>query len=279
MSRFRALFPHLRTNVIGMIHLGALPGTPAHNLSMNQLVERASQEARLYAQVGIDGVIIENMNDLPYMLARDLGPEIVASMSVIAHSVREEIPAQISVGIQVLAGGNHEALAVALASGCQFIRAEGFVFGHVADEGWMQPGAGKLLRYRKSLQSADDIAIFCDIKKKHSAHAVTQDVSIAETAEAAKFFLSDGVIVTGSSTGQETNLKELEEVLDAAKEDMAVLVGSGVTDKNIGSYANAHGLIIGSSFKKEGHWRNELDPKRIEKVIGLASDLRQSHVA
>ena len=37
--------------------------------------------------------------------------------------------------IQVLAGANKGALAVALAAELDFIRAEGFVFGHVADEG------------------------------------------------------------------------------------------------------------------------------------------------
>ena len=43
-----------------------------------------------------------------------------------------------------------------------------------------------------------------------SAHAITSDVSIVETAQAAKFFLADGVIVTGSSTGQEADHMELE---------------------------------------------------------------------
>ena len=58
-----------------------------------------------------------------------------------------------------------------------------------------------LVRYRHQI-SASHIAVFADIKKKHSAHAVTADVSIAETAAAAKFFNVDGVIVTGSATGK-----------------------------------------------------------------------------
>ena len=43
-----------------------------------------------------------------------------------------------------------------------------------------------------------------------SAHAVTADVSIAETAKAAEFFLSDGVIVTGSSTNVPADVDELK---------------------------------------------------------------------
>lgn len=66
----------------------------------------------------------------------------------------------------MLAGGNKQALAVALAAGFDFIRAEGFVFAHVADEGLMNACAGDLLRYRR-LIGADHIKIFTDIKKKH----------------------------------------------------------------------------------------------------------------
>lgn len=36
----------------------------------------------------------------------------------------------------------------------------------------------------------------------YSSHAITQDVSLIETAKAATFFLSDGIIITGTATGQ-----------------------------------------------------------------------------
>jgi predicted TIM-barrel enzyme len=49
-----------------------------------------------------------------------------------------------------LAGCNFSALAVAHTCSLQFIRAEAFVFSHVADEGIMNASAGKLLRYKKN---------------------------------------------------------------------------------------------------------------------------------
>jgi len=42
-----------------------------------------------------------------------------------------------------------------------------------------------------------------------SSHALTADVDIKQTAHAAELFLSDGVIVTGTSTGMATDLHEL----------------------------------------------------------------------
>ena len=58
------------------------------------------------------------------------------------------------------------------ASSLQFVRAEGFVFAHVADEGFIQSDAGQLLRYRKSID-ADDILVLTDIKKKHRSDVFT----------------------------------------------------------------------------------------------------------
>ena len=57
------------------------------------------------------------------------------------------------------------------------------------------------------------------------------------------------------------DVSELEAVKKAV--DMQVWIGSGVTAKNIENFNRADGLIIGSEFKKEGKWYNELDPDRI----------------
>ena len=47
-----------------------------------------------------------------------------------------------------------------------FIRAEGFVFSHVGDEGLINSCAAELIRYRKHI-GANNVLIFTDIKKKH----------------------------------------------------------------------------------------------------------------
>lgn len=76
------------------------------------------------------------------------------------------IQSQVEQFCQVLAGGNNEAMAIAHSTGMDFIRCEGFVFGHVADEGYIDSCAGSLMRYRRNI-GADNVQIFCDIKKKH----------------------------------------------------------------------------------------------------------------
>lgn len=43
----------------------------------------------------------------------------------------------------------------------------------------------------------------------YSSHAITSDVSLSETVKAAKFFLADGIILTGTTTGDPADVSEL----------------------------------------------------------------------
>jgi membrane complex biogenesis BtpA family protein len=153
--------------LIGVIHVQALPGTPANKLDVTRITSIAVDEARIYRDAGFQGLIIENTHDRPY-LKKNVGAEIVAAMSVVGAEVRKAT--DLPLGIQILAGANESALAVALACGASFVRVEGFVFAHVADEGLIEASAGDLLRYRRAI-GAEHIHVFADIKKKHSAHA------------------------------------------------------------------------------------------------------------
>lgn len=104
--------------------------------------------------------------------------------------------------------------------------------------------------------------VFADIKKKHSAHAITADVDLAETAKAAEFFHADGVFVSGTATGRPTDRDEVRAVSEAV--EIPTLVGSGVTPENMVHFATADALIVGSSVKEGGLWSNRLDDARVE---------------
>jgi len=239
--------------LVGMLHVGALPGTPAAHHSVEKLIQHTVAEARVYRDAGFTALAIENMHDRPY-LKGGVGPEVTAAMTVVGREVKRETG--LPLGVQVLAGANREAIAVAHACGAEFVRVEGFVFAHVADEGLIESCAGDLLRYRRSI-GAERVLVFADIKKKHSAHAITADVSLVETAHAAEFFLADGVIVTGIATGAEASESEVQAVAQAVS--VPVLVGSGLTPGNLARYAGADGFIVGSSVKQGGRWEHALD--------------------
>jgi membrane complex biogenesis BtpA family protein len=255
-------FFHHTKPIIGVIHVGALPGAPANTQTVSEIATQAMREAAIYRDCGVDGVIIENMHDTPY-LRGSVGPEIVAAMAVIGHAVKTE--SRLPTGIQILAGANIEAMAVAHAAGLDFIRAEAYAFAHVADEGVIQSSAAALLRYRKMI-GAERVQIWADVKKKHSSHAITADVSLGATAEAVEFMRGDAVIVTGSVTGEAPKIADAEEAKAHCR--LPVLLGSGVDANNIADfYQAADGFIIGSYFKADGHWANPVDAERVRSLV------------
>ena len=172
MEKFLKIFKR-RQVIVGMIHLKALPGTPHYQNNDTEIIDNAIQEASLYKKAGIDALAIENMHDVPY-IKNDVGHEISAMMTVIGHEIKKTT--SLPGGIQVLSSANRAALAVAKAARLDFIRAEGFVYGHVSDAGYIDFCAGDLLRYRKQI-NAENLSVFTYIIKTHSCHDVTAYVS------------------------------------------------------------------------------------------------------
>lgn len=253
--------------LIGMVHVGALPGAPKHTASVEHLAQTAAAEAVMLADAGFDAIIIENMHDAPYVQGDRLGPEIVAAMARVGTEVASAVTCPI--GVQILSGGNRHALAVAHAIGGSFIRCENFVYAHVADEGLLpEAEAGPLLRYRNSID-ASRVSIFADIKKKHASHAITADISVADAAHAAAFFGADGLVITGAWTGSPADPGDARQAKEAS--GLPVLIGSGVDTENINAMLEvANGVIVGSSIKHGGKWFNGVDAKRAAALVAAA---------
>ncbi|MFO0833197.1 MAG: BtpA/SgcQ family protein [Phycisphaerales bacterium] len=257
--------------LIGMVHVGALPGSPGHRRALHDIVLQAAREATVLVDAGFDAVMIENMHDRPYATVH--GPEVTAAMTSVALAVRDSI-GDLPLGVQVLSNGEREAMAVALAAGASFIRCENFVFSHVGDEGLMaRAAAPDLLRYRRQV-GAEHVMVFADVQKKHASHAVTADLGIGDLAKAAEFFLADGVIVTGVATGEPASLKDVAEVRGAV--GLPVLVGSGVEPGQLGDlFAYSDALIVGSWIKRGGRWGNPVDAKRARAIVKAADRVRR----
>ena len=256
-----------RCALIGMIHLGALPGTPGSCKSVSRIMDEALFDAEALVKGGCDALLVENMSDLPYLNGH-VGPEIVACMTMAVDRVvsRFELP----VGIQVLAGANCEAMAIASCAGAKFIRAECFAYSHIADEGLMNASAAEVLRLRKLLGSC--VKVWADVQKKHSCHVITSDATLENLAHGFEFCGADALIVTGVSTGCAANIDDIDKAKVAG---LPVVIGSGIDVDNIAAFgAKADGLIVGSWLKQDGFWRNPVDEKRVKALSDELAKLR-----
>jgi len=247
-----------RCSLVGMVHLLPLPGSPNWGGDMVAVIDGARRDAERLLEGGCDALLVENMGDLPYLRGHVL-PETVAAMAL-ATGVVAGFGAP--VGVQLLAGANREALGVAVASGASFLRAEAFAYAHVADEGLLQACAGELLRARRGL--GDAVTIWADVRKKHAAHAITGDLSIADLSKGTAFCGADALVITGSSTGEPTAPADVRAARAAG---LPVVVGSGVTDLDAPRLAPiADALIVGSWIKEEGDWRRPVETERVRRL-------------
>ena len=120
---------------------------------------------------------------------------------------------------------------------------------------------------------ATRIQVWADVKKKHSAHAITADVSLGTTSETVEFMGADCVIVTGSVTGEAPLVADVQEAKTHCH--LPVILGSGINADNIqGFYREADGFIVGSSFKVDGQWANTIDPSRVTTFVNRVNKLR-----
>ena len=141
-----------RKAVIGVIHSLPLPGSPGYEgAAMTDIVAFAVAEAGRYAAGGVDGLIVENHGDIPFSKPEHLGPETAACMAVMTDAVRRAVA--LPIGVNVLANGALQALAVAKAAGACFVRVNQWANAYVANEGFVEGPAALATRYRAMLHA------------------------------------------------------------------------------------------------------------------------------
>lgn len=257
--------------LIGNVHLPPLPGTPRYSRApVSDLIEIALADVRAYQDGGMDGLMLENHGDVPFLKPDRIGPEVIAAMSAIVQAISEQTT--LPFGINLLANHAVGALAIAHATGAQFVRVNQWVNGYVANEGYLDGLSGEALRYRRMI-GAESVAIFADVHVKHGAHVVTSDRGVSELARDTEFFDADVAIATGNRTGDAIPVEEIVEI--RAGTTMPVIGGSGITAANAPDLLpQLDGAIVGSSLKTNGHWSGPVRREKVEELVMSVSGVR-----
>ena len=260
----------VRKPIIGMIHVQPLPGSPrGRNCDLEAVYQHAIDEAKRLEDGGVDGLLLENAGDIPFLKPDDIGFETVAAMTVIGDRIRRAT--RLPFGFNIVANAAKASLACARMSGGSFVRVNQWANAYVANEGLKEGDAARVLRYRAAIR-ADDVAIFADSHVKHGAHAIVADREVSELTRDVEFFDADAVIATGRRTGDPADPDELATIVGATR--LPVLVGSGVTPDNVGAILQqARGVIIGSSLKQDGVWWRPVERARVEAFMAIVAGL------
>lgn len=257
--------------IIGTIHLVPLPGSPRYSgASMREVVEPAVTDALAYIEGNVDGLIVENEGDIPFLKPGDIGPETVAAMTAVCVAVRDAV--DVPMGVLCLANATVESLAIAKASGGTFVRANQWANAYIANEGFVEGAAAKALRYRSMIR-APEVKVLADVHVKHGSHAIVADRGIDELTRDTEAFDADVLIATGQRTGDATTVDEVMQIKSAATRP--VLVGSGLNTQNAATLlSRADGAIVGSAMKESGHWQNPVAVDRVKAIMHEVETVR-----
>lgn len=253
--------------IVGMVHLKPLPGSPGFSGDLRSILQSAKKDAESLVSGGVDGLLVENLGDAPYVRGR-VARETVACMTVIASEIRQEF--SVPLGINVLRNDGQSALAIAQAAEAQFIRVNVLCGARLTDQGIVQGIAAELMRDRSRL-AATDIQVLADINVKHSVPLANRPLQ-EEVVDLVQRGGADVIVVSGTSTGSPTNLQELKQVKAAAGK-VPVWIGSGVSETSLeSSVLAADGLIVGTGLKRGNQVQRPVDPQLVARLVRSASD-------
>ncbi|MGD8398905.1 MAG: BtpA/SgcQ family protein [Anaerolineae bacterium] len=258
--------------VIGMVHLWPLPGSPGYaGYGIDEILGHARRDAAVLLEGGADGLIVENMWDLPYYVGTDVEIEAVVAQGVAARKIKEM--AGVPVGVNVIHNGWHAELSIAIAAGLDFMRVCILTGARLWDTGDFDGGcAADLLRRRKAL-GAEHIKLFADVDKKHSVPF--PGIDLETHIEWTEFYRPDALIVSGRMTGDAPDVEKVRGAKEAARRP--ILMGSGTTAENIGAFLRyADGAIVGTSLKVDGVMENPVDPARVRRYVEAVQAVRHT---
>jgi len=212
---------------------------------MHAVIEAALADTATLKQAGFDGVMVENFGDAPFY--PDNVPTVTVAAMTRAVSAITEVG--LPVGVNVLRNDGLAAMAIAAVTGATFIRVNVLSATMFTDQGVIEGRAAEIGRLRA--QVGPDVEVMADVFVKHA----TPPAGLTITDAAIDLWErsgADGVVVSGSGTGSEASIADVETV-HAAIPGAPLYLGSGVTQENVAAFLQAAtGVIVGTSIKTGG---------------------------
>lgn len=247
--------------LIGMVHLDALPGSPRYQPPFEALIRAAVRDAMALEEAGFDAILVENYGDAPYF-ADEVPAVTVAGMARAVSEIRRVVT--LPLGVNILRNDSVAALSVAAAGEAEFIRVNVLSGSMYTDQGLIEGMAARIARLRASL--CPDVEILADVFVKHATPPPGLLIGDA-AADLWRRAMADGLIVSGAATGSPTDRRSIEKVREAVP-NARILVGSGVTADRVPELVDlVEGMIVGTAIKARGDIHRQVDVDRAAALV------------
>lgn len=227
---------------IGMVHLAPLAGRPQAP-SFAARLRKARADLSVLVRGGMPAVMFENMYDQPH--TERLDPIRRRDMTRLATALTKGLEKPF--GFSLLWNDYPLAFSLAKKTGAQWIRVPVFVDDVKTAYGIFRANPKAVLAARRAAR-ASSVAVVADVHVKHAT--ILSRRSIAASARLSVRSGADALIVTGTWTGNPPDTKDLRDVRDAVGGNTPLLIGSGLTDRNLARYHSLiDGGIVGTALK------------------------------
>lgn len=259
---------HVKKPVIALLHLRALPGDPlyAEEGGMQEVVETARRELHALQDGGVDGILFANEFSLPYQPRVDY--VTVAAMARIIGELKSEI--RVPYGVNIVSNPL-AAIDLAVAVEASFVRAA-FTGAYLGEAGVITTDVAQTVRRRMQLNGSHIKMLY---KVNPESDVYLAERSISKITKSILFHcFPDGLCVSGSNAGSETDSGILDEV-KAVAGSVPVFCNTGCTAQNVvEKLRSVDGICVGTTFKKDGKFQNPVDFKRVSEFMSIVRTFR-----
>jgi membrane complex biogenesis BtpA family protein len=249
--------------LIGMVHLPALPGTPAGaGGRFTDIVAGAVRDATTLYRAGFDAVLVQNSLDRPTRERVDAAT--IAQLTAACGAVRAAVP--LPLGVNIVKNDGPGAVAVAAAVGAAFVRVKILTGAVLSAEGTIQGCAWETLALRERLGA--DVRIWADVYEPTSRALLPDDLTAA-AVDAVDFGLADGLIIT------QPTAESSRAVIRAMRPKMPttrMVIGGRVDASNVAAaLSEVDSVIIGSALKRPAGIRGAVDFEAAQEIVEAAA--------
>ena len=245
--------------ILSMIQPEPLPGSYRHrDMDIQEITDLALKETEMVAENNFDGIILQNMNDMP--IRQISRPEAIAYMTRIGMEIRKRFP-ELIMGILINWDGV-AGLSVADAIGADFVRVEHLFTGaNVTSAGILQAQCVEIAELRK--RTGSKVPVYADVYEVHGIPLGRKPIGDAAW-ECVNEAFADGLFMSG---------KTVEESIQMAKEarmrvgDTPIFLGGGATGENVHELMQYYDGVSVATWIKNGDMKNPIDPERAKIFI------------
>jgi membrane complex biogenesis BtpA family protein len=253
--------------IIGMVHLGPMPGTPFYKKgSYEGVFEKALQDAKNLHDGGAHGCLAQTVDGV-YPTEDHSDPARVVGVANIVRAIVQETDPDFLVGVQIMRNAITASLAVAKICGGSFVRCGVFVGATITGDGIVNANPHAVQTYRAHID-AMDIALIAEIDSMHFKWMGGQ--STASVAVSAQYARADALSL--GDPDPEITLGKIREVRKSTPQLPIMLCGYTNRKNAKRLLSEADGAFVGTAFEK-GEWGGSIDVNAVRNFMEIVTSI------